>query len=375
MALVVQMLPSFHMNPPLGSVMWTSLSWPDTASRIGVWVTASIPRTAKLELIPFTVIWIGFTTGPLHEATAHRGRRGLGLGHAMPPFGRESMMGRSVGIRKSAAVRFTGPMPRYSRRAAMFAATPVMLLVVAWLAAACAPSPRPRTEPPAKPAPSVAAESAVAPKPVPPPPPAAPPAPDQCAVSRYTPPGRDTVRVVAPEAFANRQLFETLVRFDCAGQLRPALALTWHPENRGRVWVLTLRPGARYWDGARVTPADIAAAWAPDSAAGTPVRAAGILAVEPAGDRDIRLTLAAPRDSLPPALADPALAIVRTDPSHAVGTGRYRPGTADHPPRLLAPADSSAHEVIKLLTGPRDLRDLLDAGADLVVTDEPSTLT
>ncbi|HZE74584.1 MAG TPA: ABC transporter substrate-binding protein [Gemmatimonadales bacterium] len=266
-------------------------------------------------------------------------------------------------------------MPRYSRRAAMFAATPVMLLVVAWLAAACAPSPRPRTEPPAKPAPSVAAESAAAPKPVPPPPPAAPPAPDQCAVSRYTPPGRDTVRVVAPEAFANRQLFETLVRFDCAGQLRPALALTWHPENRGRVWVLTLRPGARYWDGARVTPADIAAAWAPDSAAGTPVRAAGILAVEPAGDRDIRLTLAAPRDSLPPALADPALAIVRTDPSHAVGTGRYRPGTADHPPRLLAPADSSAHEVIKLLTGPRDLRDLLDAGADLVVTDEPSTLT
>jgi hypothetical protein len=252
-----------------------------------------------------------------------------------------------------------------------------MVLAVAWLAAACAPSPRPRTEPPATPEPSGAKPPAAPeqpagrPNPTPPP----PPAPDQCAVSRFTPPGRDTVRVVAPEEFVARQLYETLVRFDCTGRLRPGLAVTWHAEDGGRVWVLTLRPGAQYWDGAPVTPAEIAESWAPDSAAGTAVRAAGILAVTPAGDRDIHLTLAAPRDSLPPALADPGLAVVRRDRSRSVGTGRYRPGTADRSPALLTPADSSTRGIIKLLPGAHDLRDAIDAGADLVVTDDPATLT
>jgi hypothetical protein len=183
------------------------------------------------------------------------------------------------------------------------------------------------------------------------------------------------VRVVAPSAFVTRQLFETLVRFDCTGRLRPGLAVTWHAEDGGRVWVLTLRPGARYWDGGSVTPADIAAGWAPDSAQGTAVRAAGILAATPGGEHDVRLTLAAPRDSLPAALADPALVIARTDRSGVVGTGRYRPATADRPPRILAPSDSTARGVVTLLPDPRDLRDVLDAGADLVVTDDPATLT
>ena len=279
--------------------------------------------------------------------------------------------------RKRPAVTFSESMPRSLRQATAFAAAPATLLVVAWLASACAPSPHPRTEPPAKPEPSGAAKPSAGPQPAPQPTPAPaqPPEPDQCAVSRYVPPGRDTVRVVAPSTFISRQLFETLVRFDCAGRLRPELAVTWHSEDGGRVWVLTLRPGARYWHGGPVTPADIAADWAPDSTQGTAVRAAGILAVTPAGDHDVRLTLADPRDSLPAALADPALAIIRTDRSGDEGTGRYRPATADRPPKILAPSDSSTRGIVKLLPYPRDLRDVLDAGADLVVTDDPATLT
>jgi hypothetical protein len=286
-------------------------------------------------------------------------------------------MSRTVENRKRAAVTFSESMPRSLRQATAFAAAPATLLVVAWLASACAPSPHPRTEPPAKPEPSGAAKPSAGPQPAPQPTPAPapPPEPDQCAVSRYTPPGSDTIRVVAPSTFVTRQLFETLVRFDCVGHLRPSLAVTWHPEDGGRVWILTLRPGARYWDGRPVTPADIAAEWAPDSVQGTAVRAGGILAVTPAGERDLRLTLAAPRDSLPAALADPALAIARTDRSGDVGTGRYRPGTAERPPRILAPSDTTTRGIVKLLPDPRDLRDVLDAGADLVITDDPATLT
>jgi len=288
--------------------------------------------------------------------------------------------------RKRAAVTFFESMPRFLHRATASAAVPATLLAVAWLAVACAASPKPRTEPPAKPEPSGAARPPAGPEPGPRPTPAPtpapvpapappPPEPDQCAVSRYTAPGRDTIRVVAPAPFITRQLFETLVRFDCTGRLRPGLAVTWHPEDGGRVWVLTLRPGARYWQGGPVTPADIAADWAPDSAQGTAVRAAGILAVAPAGDHDVRLTLAERRDSLPPALADPALAILRTERGADVGTGRYRPATADRPPRILAPSDSSTRGIVRLLPDARDLRDVLDAGADLVVTDDPATLT
>jgi len=193
-------------------------------------------------------------------------------------------------------------------------------------------------------------------------------------VSRFVPPGKDTVKILASSTFAARQLYETLLRLDCSGQLRPGLAVSWHAEDRGASWVLTLRPNARFWDGTRVTPAGIASAWSPDSTAGTPVRSAGILQVAPAGDRDIRLTLAQPRESLPSALADPALAVVRHDERDSVGSGRYRPAAGGGPPTLLAPADSSTHGVIKLLAAGGDPRDAVDGGAEVVVTDDPATL-
>jgi len=278
-------------------------------------------------------------------------------------------------IRKRAAVTFFESMPRFRRRAMALAAAPAILLLAAWLAVACARSPQPRPEPRAKPAPSSPAEPSAAPQPAPRPTPPPAPEPDRCGVSRFAPPGRDTVRVVAPSAFVARQLFETLVRFDCTGRLRPGLAVTWHSEDGGRVWLLTLRPGARYWQGGPVTPQDVAADWSPDSAQGTAARAAGILAVASAGERDVRLTLAGPRDSLPAALADPLLAVFRTDRGAQVGTGRYRPATPDRPPRILAPSDSSSRGIVRLLPDQRDLRDVLDAGADLVVTDDPATLT
>jgi hypothetical protein len=278
---------------------------------------------------------------------------------------------------KGAAVRFSQSMPRPSRRAAGLAAACVRALAWAWLASACSsPSPPRPSEPAPAPKPSEPPEVPGAPaQPGAAPAPAPPPEPDQCAVSRYTPPGRDTVRIVASQEFVRRQLYETLVRFDCAGKLRPGLAVTWHPEDRGRVWVLTLRPGAQYWDGAPVTPETIAESWAPDSAAGPAVQAAGILAVAAGGERDLRVTLAIARDSLPPALADPALAVVRRAEGRApVGTGRYRPAAAGGSPATLLPTDSSARRIVRVL-GARDLRDALDAGADLVVTDDPATLT
>jgi hypothetical protein len=161
---------------------------------------------------------------------------------------------------------------------------------------------------------------------------------------------------------------------DCTGRVRPALAQTWRSEDGGRVWTLTLRPDARFWDGVALTPQAIAQSWAADSAIGPTVQAAGILAIAASGENDLRLTLSQPRDSLPPTLADRALALTRKGPDRKlVGTGHYRPTVTGGSSVTLLPADSGTHNVVRVLAT-RDLRDLLDAGADLVVTDDPATL-
>src|SRR2546426_2341990 len=55
------------------------------------------------------------------------------------------------------------------------------------------------------------------------------------------------------------QLYETLIRLDCAGRVLPGLAKAW--EGREDRWVLTLRDDARFWDGAPVTARDVVASW------------------------------------------------------------------------------------------------------------------
>jgi hypothetical protein len=174
-----------------------------------------------------------------------------------------------------------------------------------------------------------------------------------------------------------RQLYEALVRLDCRGAARPALAETWTRDETGRVWTLTLRSGMRWWDGSPVSAAGLAAAWDADSGLASRRRAAGVSAVQPMGNRTLALTFDSPHDSLPAVLADPAFAPVRRDSETTwpVGTGPYRlasPAPAAGEPRLLMlPVEQAGNRPpLELRPLPRDPRDALDAGADLLVTDD-----
>ena len=90
--------------------------------------------------------------------------------------------------------------------------------------------------------------------------PAQPPRPtaaiDACALSTDSAPMPDTltlalsgsvdpahapVPVIDAERMAFRQLYETLVRLDCAGVPQPALAASWTSGESGRRWTFTLR--------------------------------------------------------------------------------------------------------------------------------------
>lgn len=263
---------------------------------------------------------------------------------------------------KEGPVTFRVPMSASSRRGPRPAAVFGPVLALSWLAWACAPA-RPATPPPAPEAPGAPRLPRVG----------EPSNPDPCMFRPAGPPGADTVRVIAGSAFAPRQLYQTLIRLDCNGAPRPDLALAWVSSDGGRTWGFRLE-AARFWDGAPVTPEAIAAAWAQDSVATALLRRAGIIFVTAGADGDLRLLLAVPRDSIPLALADPRLAIVRRSPDSAwpVGTGSYRLPESDPAPATLEPV--SGGRPLRVLSRPADLRDAVDAGTDLIVTEDPAAL-
>ncbi len=179
-------------------------------------------------------------------------------------------------------------------------------------------------------------------------------------------------------------LYETLVRLDCDGSVRPGLARAWSAYDGGRVWRFELRPDARFWDG---TPADAAAVIASWRRSVALCRLRGepdpFLRFDPRGDAvaildrgELLIRLRAPSDNLPLDLAHPALAVVGDSDGRGwlAGSGPCRP---EGSPRggelaLLPVADHrrtpSWTRLDLVLTGNEtDVRDLLDTGLHAVV--------
>lgn len=188
--------------------------------------------------------------------------------------------------------------------------------------------------------------------------------PDAADLRRAPVPGTEAERLV----FA--QFYETLVRLDCDGRMQPGLAEHWAPaEGDGRRWRFTLRDNARFWDGRPVTSEDVVAAWA--SRVGVP--AESLAAVDA---RTLSVVLASSDTMALRWVADPRFAISRPQETVAwpMGTGSYAI-TAWVPDRIEArPVDATGPSLRFRLGSGVDPRDLLDQGADLVVTDDREAL-
>ena len=205
-----------------------------------------------------------------------------------------------------------------------------------------AAAPTPDTAPPPDPAPRP--EPTAAPEPTPSPEPSSvrvADAPGAAACDLLGMPGapirtvalHDTVHAShAPhptndgERLLFRQLYDTLVRVDCDGRLRPGLAASWRLDQTGRTWIVTLDEQARFSDGTPVTSADILSSWAEPGPDGVLHRDAFLESVVPVNRRVIGVTLRATGTDGPRALADPALAIARRRPGVAwpLGTTAFR---------------------------------------------------
>ncbi len=207
--------------------------------------------------------------------------------------------------------------------------------------------------------------------------PVAPAAPSPCRIDAGEP--ADSVHIVlagsidrarllrareGAERAVRAQLYETLVRVDCAGRLVGALAASWVASPDGRTWTLTLRRDATFWDGSPVTAHAVAAGW-------TASTRAPLAWVSVAGERTLTVGLHQAATS-PAFLADPALAVARRDSGTAwpIGTGPYRLDAAGASRLRLVLRDTTlrAPHVLHVaaLTG-GDLRGALDAGADALV--------
>jgi peptide/nickel transport system substrate-binding protein len=129
-----------------------------------------------------------------------------------------------------------------------------------------------------------------------------------------------------PDGPARRLVYDGLTQLDASGALRPALALTWEPDDNNHRWQFRLRPGVHFHDGSAVTSAAVAASLMASCAADClwiAVKAVGPLVV---------FTSDWPMPNLPALLASDQFLIAQVaaadgkTPSGAIGTGPFQVG-------------------------------------------------
>lgn len=196
-------------------------------------------------------------------------------------------------------------------------------------------------------------------------------------------PGRAPVPHNSAERVVFAQLYETLVNVSCDGTVGPGLAEHWACTEDSTVWVFTLRPDARLWDGTRVTPAEVKEAWTLNQdcprtrSSASPwawlnARAASVTVLDA---RRLAVRLPEPQAAFPLLLAHPATAVALPRPGWTwpVGSGPCRlRATTPAPLPLLECRPNQNHpraprwKSLTFAVHPgADPRDLPARGADL----------
>jgi hypothetical protein len=181
-------------------------------------------------------------------------------------------------------------------------------------------------------------------------------------------PAHAPVPATDAERLVFRQLYETLVRVDCVGDVRPGLASRWRAEDGGSRWVFELTPGARFWDGTPVDATALRAGWD-----GTP--ALMVRDVAASGDGSVVVSLRVPHPI--DAFGDASWSVVKRIPESPwpLGTGPVWTGgwEGDGAGRVLraVPLRDAGEDtpVVEFRTAvATDPRDALDAPVDVMVT-------
>jgi hypothetical protein len=214
------------------------------------------------------------------------------------------------------------------------------------------------------------------------------PAPNSCVIAHATGEPVESLTVALPahavtgwnEDPITRLIdglrFEPLFRVDCNGVMIPALAESWQAASTGRTWTFTIREGAQLPDGIPVTVRDVVASWRTSAPASR--GELGRFVADSArilGARTIAVTLP---DTSVRLLSDPAfsLRVAAGAGVEPLGTGPYElvadsGGLRLHPGARFA---NAPHIRLARSTPGMGPRDMLDAGVDLLVTEDPAVM-
>ncbi|MEE2636554.1 MAG: ABC transporter substrate-binding protein [Acidobacteriota bacterium] len=184
------------------------------------------------------------------------------------------------------------------------------------------------------------------------------------------------------ERFVFRQLYDTLVRVDCDGRLRPGLALSWRPDTAPSGWVVTLREDARFTDGRPVTSADVLSSLGSSNLDGwlRPHVRPFVRSVVALSPGVLAVTLRGSSEASVRSLAEPALAVAKREPGRVwpLGSTAFRVveqrATPTDGELTIAREASELGQIRILIDTVSDPRDRLDAGVDLLVSREPAVL-
>lgn len=177
------------------------------------------------------------------------------------------------------------------------------------------------------------------------------------------------------ERLLTRHCYETLVTVDCSGDVRAALATSWRREKRGKRWRFELRRDAQFWDGTPVTAGDVARSWGNAMTLDTTIDSVRVL-----DDRVLHVFPEHRSGEVPHALASPMFAVVKPSETSYwfFGTGPYalESETTGTPQTrrsvTVRPAFGRTRPVIRFIeTAAEEVRDMLERGIDLMITDDP----
>jgi len=161
------------------------------------------------------------------------------------------------------------------------------------------------------------------------------------------------------ERIVFRHLYDSPVRIDCDGHVRPGLVDRWEKDDGGHRWTFHLREGAQFWDGAPVTAQDIV------------FGKGGVGYTLAAPEKSVvALSFAKETDDVPALLGDPSLAVTKPAPdsSWPIGTGAYWATSATTTAQEIRAHTTRGDTLVFKFAASGDARDLLDAGVDLLIT-------
>jgi hypothetical protein len=178
-----------------------------------------------------------------------------------------------------------------------------------------------------------------------------------------------------------RHLYETMIRIDCMGEVRPALAASWDGRKGGRVWKFELSKEARFWDGSPVTARDVAGCWEKNK---NTLLAYDIDSTSTESDRVLYVHFGNAHKKIPRLFSSPDLSVAKpaADSKWPLGSGPFQIVTSKRESSgmfkrtiTVYPHHNREGPVILFVEAVGyDARDLIDRVVDVMVTMDRSVI-